>query len=325
MSKNVFRDDGYIVFHEYGSTFDNPPTGREDANFTVDTFGLFVQQALWMYQGRIKPLAVDSNRTLQLPFAIVPLEEGMVVTNVRTGRTYEIGSVTERYRQMQYTEPTVANTPESIVIRPRTFVRAGTDGYHPDEILGCTVQLRGDDIDIDVKQGDFLSIESSGRVGCRQIYAESRSYEGSDYSIQYRIETHQPGRDKEFLGSSRGIKPTPRNSVNMATNDPTMVASVKAQTFHSVIEFELNAPNAFELNLLTNWFECFMDRYSGIFRRLGFPQVFYYDRRDLTDRDVEKPLTGSKRVLRYGLITERIWPGVLPKLRQVDLEVTKQD
>lgn len=315
---SAFRPDGYIQFHERTSDLPNEPEFRNGANYTVSWLGVFVAQALWMFQGRAKPLDDKENDKLQLLFALVPPRAGHKLINVRTGTEYTIKQVLQNYRGVKYTEPAVKNRPESIVIKPRRWY-----GFHPDVLVGATVQVEAETFDFDPKQGDFFSLEESASIVCRQRYAETREHGDSGYNISFRIPRNQPGWDKEPFGGVRGIRPTRRSTVGMETNDPTMLAAVEAQSFHALVEFELEAPNALELNLLTDYFEAFMDMYRGTFRRLGFEQIHYWERNDVLGDGQDTPGTPIKRRLQYFVLTERIWPGLMPKLRSIDLEVNK--
>lgn len=312
------RSDGMPWFFDQYMTLPLEVGSRKHGNFNIDQFGHLLGQMLLMHQGRAKPLDEAHPRILQLPFFIVPLAPGMRLWNFRTGVEYEVEQVIQDYRAANYSTPKIADAPETVLIKPRKW----RNGFHPDELTGATVQLKSENWDLDLQQGDFFVIESSNRIAYRQAYAEVVGPNGSTkYQIKWRVDRHEPNFDKEPFGDTRGLKALRRHSRDMETNDPTMVAELDAQFFDSLVSFELAAENALELNLLTQWFECFMDRHIPALEREGFNRVLYWDRRETEDPFLNKPDTGAKRKIRYYVRSERLWPGISPKLRQVDLEV----
>lgn len=319
----MLRGDGLPWFYDQ---IEEPPTelgGRKHCNYNIDDFGHFVSQLAWMHQGRFKRIDGSNRDIIQMPFALSPLKEGMEMVNWRTGTKYTIKQVIHQYRQANYREPVINNVPESMILPERVW-----RGFHPDELTGATVQITTDNFDLDPKMGDFLSIESSNRLAIRQALAGARDdLSGNDtgdhapYRIRYRVELSQPGFGKKFFEDPQGVKAAARPAVELQTHDPAVIASVSGQYFDNLVRFELEADNAFELNILTNWFELFMDRHISVLERIGYNRVLYWDRREVEDSNLERAGAGAKRRVRYAVRTERIWPGVKPVLRQVDLEV----
>lgn len=314
----MFRPDGLPVFFDDVTGPPYPPYDRKQGNWGIDQFGLFVAQCMWMHQGRFK-LLQEGGDIIQMPFLVLPPSPGQKMINHRTGTVYEVVQVLQNYREVFYSEPQIADVPESIVLRNRV----PASGLLPDELTGATVQLKAATWDLDPSKKDFLSVESSGRVSIRQAYGETRDYNGSGYELRWRVESYRPGSGKELGGRPRGIKPGPRPVSVDAGGDPTTLPSERAQTFDSVVAFQQFAPNAAELNVLTNWFEMFMSRYTPVLERIGYTRILFDRREEREDGNLNKPGTGAVRTTRYGVRTERLWPGRLPILRSVDV-VQKQ-
>ena len=317
------RSDGLPWF--YDEVYRNPPESgsRKHSNYTIDQFGDIVSQCAWMHQGRFLKVSDTQENILQLPFALVPLKSGMKMYNNRTGTEYTITQVLEDYRASSYQEPTIKNTPESTRIAPRLW----RSGFHPDELTGATVQVESPVFDLDPKQGDFLSIESSARIVIRQEYAEMRGdiagsnlEDHSDYLVQYNVERHEPNYDTEPFGDFKGRKAT-RRPVELETDDPTLVAVMEGQFFDSIVCFKLESQNGHELNLMTQWFEMFMERYRPVYERLGFNRVLYWAREQGSHAHRDNPMQGTERKIKYYIRSERLWPGKGPKLRVIDVAI----
>lgn len=317
------RADGLPWFFDQIVDAPEEEHGRKRGNFNIDDFGHLVAQCAWMHQGRFKFLDPTRNDIIQLPFALTNFKPGMKLINYRTKTEYNITSIIQNYRASSYQEPTIDNVPESIRIPHRVW-----RGFHPDELTGATVQISSSKNDLDPKQGDFLSIETSNRLAIRQAFAVARDdLSGTEkgdhapYRIRYRVDRHEPGYGKRPFQDPKGAKPVSRHAAQLATGDPTVEASLSAQFFDALVRFELEAENAHELNVLTNWFECFMERYTPVLERIGFNRVLYWDRLEVEDPFLERAGEGAKRRLRYYVRTERLWPAIRPVLRQVDLEI----
>lgn len=328
------RPDGYPWLWDQ---IDRPPDEgfRKAGNFTIDHFGDFVGQCLWMFQGWFSIRDEKTPDIIQLPFAIVPLKAGQKLTNVRTGKVYEIKKVLFSRRKLLFQDPPIPDTPESIKIPNRVW-RAG---FHPGEVVGCEIQITSKDgtFDLDRTKGDFLSIESSGRVTYRQTYAEvpdseidaNHSAEPdpilSGYSIEWKVPRSEPGGgNSPFSGVNQTIKPERRPLLEI-TDKPDVKVNIEGQWFDNLVEFKLRGPTAIDTNLMTEWFEVFMDRYQPVLERLGFNRVLYFDRKEGVDPSNKMPEGGDSRRLRYFVRTERLWPGADPKLRFVDIQVKPLD
>jgi len=319
------RSDGLPWF--YDQLWDLPveESGRSHGNYDIDDFGPLVAQCAWMHQGRYKLVDESEPSIIQMPFALSYFQEGHKLTNYRTGTVYTVAKVIDRYSD-DYKEPRIDNTPESILLPKRRFVKS----FHPAELTGATLQLESNVWDLDHKQGDFLSIESTNRPAIRQYSAVTRGELSGDnrehsapYGIEYIVEREQPGAGKTpFSSDVRGVKPTARpREATVNTADPTIALKAMAQTFDNLVAFRVKARNGHELNRLTAWFNRFMLRYVSVFQRVGYGQILYWDRREYTHEDKEVAGTEPYRSLRYYVRTEQMWPKVEPLLRQVDIKL----
>jgi len=292
---------------------------RRLGNWNIDDFGRMIGTCLCMWQGWFKFIDDSDHSIVQLPFSIVDLVEGDKLINHRTGAQYEVRQVLWRARAMKYKEPLVAGVIDLVPFQERVIRK----GFHPDELVGCAVQLartNGDGIDLDRNMGDFLTIGSSKRVNFRQRYAESPGTDRSGYSIGWQVELSEPHSGNEPFKGTTGPKKQRRPKQAVKTDDPSVIGYVEGQFFDNLVRFDLTAPSANELSTMVHWFELFMERHMPVLEKEGFNRVLYWDRKPTNEQTQERPGGGDGTRLRYFVRTEKLNMGVEPRLRKVTIE-----
>lgn len=312
------RDDGLpILFTELP---DDPKAPfRKLGNWNIDDFGAMVGTCFCMWQGWFKFMDSSDHSLIQLPFALIDLDEGDLLVNHRTGAEYEIRQVLWNARRLKYKNPLVDGVIDLVPFESRRIRK----GFHPDELVGVGVQIKrvnGDGIDLDQSRGDFLTLGSSNRASFRQRYAETEDVDSSGYSVRWQVEVSEPGSGSEPFRDVRAPKKMRRPKIGVKTDDPTMIGYIDGQFFDNLVQFDLQAPSASELSIMTNWFMAFMERYAPVLEKEGFNRVLFWDRRAKNEVLQEKPEGGDGVRLRYYVRTEKLSMGIQPRFRKITIE-----
>jgi hypothetical protein len=328
------RADGYPWLHYEISQLPNEGD-LQSGWYDEDDLGHLISQCLWMWQGIFTWFDMSDRTIINLPHAFCRLHEGIVLTNACTGRRYEIVNVLAQMRDFLYTKPPIAGVPESIKIPRRFWVH----GYHPGELTGGTVQLKpldGEDIDLDIDKGHFLSLPESNRPSCRLIYSElPDKSEGkgtedrmaasrSGFDIEMVLTSSTPNEDRLPMGDTRGQKPRPYKAKRNrdTVKDPNVPDKIKSHTLDSFMEFNIKGPSAVEVGVMARWFKMFMWRYEPVIRRAGFRHILYDARFGGKIAPLRKMEGGDMTRLRYVFRWENFLPVRGQKLRKVRLETS---
>ncbi len=95
---------------------------------------------------------------------------------------------------------------------------------------------------------------------------------------------------------------------------------VKAQCFDNLVQYNMWARSAWEVEELTEWFKNYMLRYTGMFREAGLVQI-YFDRRVRDDTLIQIKNKYHLRSLLYYVRTEEIDIYTINPIRRIDVDM----
>jgi len=92
---------------------------------------------------------------------------------------------------------------------------------------------------------------------------------------------------------------------------------IEGQTFDNLVQFNMWAQSGWEAEELTDWFEEYMKKYTGMFREAGIVQM-WFDRRVRDDRLVQIKNKYHIRSFLYYVRTERIDINTINPIKRIE-------
>jgi hypothetical protein len=97
-----------------------------------------------------------------------------------------------------------------------------------------------------------------------------------------------------------------------------------AQAFDNLVQYNIWARSNYEVEELTEWFEDYMDIYTGMFREAGIVQLVF-DRRVRDDTLIQMKNSYHVRSVLYYVRTERVRVESISPIKRIDLKINVND
>lgn len=104
----------------------------------------------------------------------------------------------------------------------------------------------------------------------------------------------------------------------------TGYVKISAQAFDNLVQYNIWARSNYEVEALTEWFEEYMEAYTGMYREAGIVQMVF-DRRVRDDTLVQMKNGYHVRSVLYYVRTERVRVESISPIKRVDLKINVND
>ena len=99
---------------------------------------------------------------------------------------------------------------------------------------------------------------------------------------------------------------------------------VYGQVFDNLVQYNIWTRSNYDAEVLTEWFENYMDDFRGMFREAGINQM-HFDRRVRDDTLMQRNNGYHLRSILYYIRTERIKIQTILPIRRIDLNIWNDD
>jgi len=203
------------------------------------------------------------------------------------------------------------------VVRPGVILRPA----FPDEVLDSEHRLVG--------LPDDYADKWDGLICYRMLRREPATLTGEMFAgrrnrtreVKPRIREVRPTHDVDWYKVPPGVQEGVYPSGWFDVMDDVMrsdAVEIYGQWFDNEIQFDCFATTVYDVERLTEWFEIFMETYTGVFIQSGIQKMVYLGR--VTDSELTRYRSDIRvRSVRWGIRTERIFYKDIPKIRKIGI------
>jgi hypothetical protein len=110
-----------------------------------------------------------------------------------------------------------------------------------------------------------------------------------------------------------------KSEVNANTERFRMI-NIRGQYFDNLVQYNIWSKSNYEAETMIEWFEEYMDQYTGMFREAGIVQLLF--NRRVRDEQLFNMKNGyHARSVLYYVRTERIWVDTISPIKRINLDI----